>query len=180
MFLLWLRQLPWCGGQNPASGPPPAEGRPSPANTPVSPPTSFTLPSFAWFYIFFSSAQFLLSQLVFCMHFCVWRNIPDVSVERDVFHIHLFLHHVVHPFTFLLTSMSLSTPISCFIYFSVCVYIHIYIYIYIYIYTIFFVCPLTLVFCYNFFNAIFHFCVQAFVYIALRISTTLIFIPSQR
>ena len=24
------------------------------------------------------------SQLIFCMHFCVWRCIPDVSVERDV------------------------------------------------------------------------------------------------
>ena len=24
------------------------------------------------------------SQMVFCMHFCVWRCIPDVSVERDV------------------------------------------------------------------------------------------------
>ena len=35
------------------------------------------------------------SQLVFCMHFCVWRCVPDVSVERDVLHIHLLLHHLV-------------------------------------------------------------------------------------
>ena len=35
MFLLWLRQLPRCGDQTPASVPPPAEGRSSPTNTPV-------------------------------------------------------------------------------------------------------------------------------------------------
>ena len=37
------------------------------------------------------------SQLVFCMHFCVWRCIPDVSVERDVLSIHLLLCHLVLP-----------------------------------------------------------------------------------
>ena len=35
------------------------------------------------------------SQRVFCMHFCVWRCIPGVSVERDVLHIHLLLRHLV-------------------------------------------------------------------------------------
>ena len=35
------------------------------------------------------------SQLVFCMHFCVWRCVPDVSVERDILHVHLLLHHLV-------------------------------------------------------------------------------------
>ena len=29
------------------------------------------------------------------MHFCVWRCIPDVSMERGVFHVHLFLHHLI-------------------------------------------------------------------------------------
>ena len=40
---------------------------------PVLPPSSFILPSFAWFYTFFSwwSCTPLSSQLVFCMHFCV-------------------------------------------------------------------------------------------------------------
>ena len=37
------------------------------------------------------------SQLLFCMHFCVWRCIPDVSKERDVLHIHLLIHHLVPP-----------------------------------------------------------------------------------
>ena len=36
-------------------------------------------------------------QLVFCMHFCVWRCIFDVSVERDVLHVQLLLHHLVPP-----------------------------------------------------------------------------------
>ena len=81
----------------PPSVPPPTEGRSSPTNTPVFPPSSFILPSFAWFYIFFSpqSGTPVHSQLVFCMHFCVWRCIPDVSVERDVLHVHLLLHHLV-------------------------------------------------------------------------------------
>ena len=39
------------------------EGRSRPTITPVSPPGSFFPPSFAWFYIFFSSGQVLLSAL---------------------------------------------------------------------------------------------------------------------
>ena len=35
------------------------------------------------------------SQLVFFKHFCVWRCIPDVSMERDVLHVHLLLRHLV-------------------------------------------------------------------------------------
>ena len=58
-------------GSDPASVPPPAEGRSSPTNTPVFPPSSFILPSFAWFYIFYSAGQLLLSQLVLCVHFYV-------------------------------------------------------------------------------------------------------------
>ena len=77
-----------------ASVPPPTEGRSSPANTPGLPPSSFILLSFAWVYIFFSSAD-RYSQLVFCMHFCVWRCIPDVAMERDVLHVHLLLCRLV-------------------------------------------------------------------------------------
>ena len=35
-------------------------------NTPVFPPSSFILPSFAWFCIFFSTGQVLLSALSWC------------------------------------------------------------------------------------------------------------------
>ena len=35
------------------------------------------------------------SQLVFCMHFCVLRCIPHVSVERNVLHAHLLCRHLV-------------------------------------------------------------------------------------
>ena len=38
MFLLWLRPLPWCANQIPASGPPPTVNMSSPTNTPVFPP----------------------------------------------------------------------------------------------------------------------------------------------
>ena len=47
-------------GSTLVSFPPPAEGRSSPTNTPVPPPFSFILPSFVWFYIFFSTGQVLL------------------------------------------------------------------------------------------------------------------------
>ena len=66
MGLLWLRQLPQCGDWMPASIPPPTEGRSSLINTPVFPPHSFVLPSFAWFYIFFSAGQVLLPTLSWC------------------------------------------------------------------------------------------------------------------
>ena len=66
MFLLRLRQLTQCGDRTPASVYPPAEGRSSPTNTPVFPSSSFILPSFAWFYIFFSTGQVLLSTLTWC------------------------------------------------------------------------------------------------------------------
>ena len=35
-------------------------------NTPVSPPSSFMLLSFVWFYIFFSTGQVVLSTLSWC------------------------------------------------------------------------------------------------------------------
>ena len=39
------------------------------------------------------------SQLVFCVHSCVWRCIADVSTVRDVLHVHLLLHHLVLRFS---------------------------------------------------------------------------------
>ena len=66
MLLLWLRQLPWCGDVTSVSVLPPTEGRSSPTNTPVFPPSSFILPSFAWFYTFFSAGQVVLSTLSWC------------------------------------------------------------------------------------------------------------------
>ena len=45
--------------------------------------------------IFHWSGTPVCSHLVFCMHFCVWRYIPDVSLKRDVLLVHLLLHHLV-------------------------------------------------------------------------------------
>ena len=96
MFLLWLRRLPPCGDHTPASVPAQAEGRCSPTSTPGFPTSSFVLSSFVWFYIFFPTGQVLVcSQLLFCMHFCVWRCIPDISMERDVLYIYLLFCHLV-------------------------------------------------------------------------------------
>ena len=89
MFLLWLRKLPQCGEQAPASVLPPTEGRSSPTNTPVFLPNSFILLSFAWVYVFFSAGQVLLSILSWCSA-CIsvsggvfliypWREIDSMS-----------------------------------------------------------------------------------------------------
>ena len=142
MFLLWLRQLPWCGDQTSASVLPPAEGRSSPTNTLVLLSSSFILLSFAWFYeffqmaihsstlawkiswseepdrlqsmrsqrvktqlsnftftsvyIFFSTGQVLLSALSWCSECTsVSEAVFPRCLWRDVFHIHLLLHHLV-------------------------------------------------------------------------------------
>ena len=56
--------------------------------------------SFYWvlrgsiYFVHWSSTP-VFSQLMFCMHFCVWRCIPDVSVNRDELHIHLLLCHLI-------------------------------------------------------------------------------------
>ena len=96
MFLLRLRQLPWCGDGSPASVPPPTEERSSPTNTLVFPPVQSSYRVLLGsVYSFPLVRYFLRSQLVFCMCFCVWRCIPDVSVEREVCHIHELLCHLV-------------------------------------------------------------------------------------
>ena len=64
-FFLWLRQLSQCGDRIPVSVPPPAKGRSSLTHS-CFPPISFILPSFAWFYTFFSIGQVLLSALSWC------------------------------------------------------------------------------------------------------------------
>ena len=55
---------------DPCYSSPPHQGRSSPTNTPVFPPSSFILASFVWVFIFFSTGQYpLMSSL--SMHFCV-------------------------------------------------------------------------------------------------------------
>ena len=102
MFLLWLRQLPRCGDWPLLQFP----------HLPRAGPVLLTL---LFFHLVLHSTKFCVvlyilfrwsgtpvhSQLVFCMHFCVWRCVPDVSVERDVLHVHLLLHHVVQSLHFL-------------------------------------------------------------------------------
>jgi len=120
MFLLWLRQLPWCRDQTPASVPLPAEGRSSPTHTPVptcpAPPPQFLHPTefcVVLYILFHWSGTPVCSQLVFCTHFCVWRCIPDVSVERDVLHVHLLLcHPVLSNYTSVHFSLFVLWPIS--------------------------------------------------------------------
>ena len=49
--------------QTPARFSPPTKGRSSSTNSPLFPSTSYVLPIFVWFYIFFSSGQVLLPTL---------------------------------------------------------------------------------------------------------------------
>ena len=112
-FILWLRQLPQCGDQTPASIPPLAEGRSSPINTPVFPPSSFVLLSFAWVYIFFSTGQVLLSALSWCSAYTSgsegvflmypWREMYSTSTYSCAIFFIPFFHHL-HLFLSLKTS----------------------------------------------------------------------------
>ena len=61
---------------------------------PPSPMSSFIPPSFAGFYIFYSRSCCPLSVGVL-QALLYLRCIPDVSMERDVLHIHLLLYHFV-------------------------------------------------------------------------------------
>ena len=90
--------LPWTEGLDPCLSFPTCWGQASPSNTLVFHPSSFVLPSFAWFYIFFSTGQILLMALSWCSA-CTSRSegvIPDGSLERDVLHIHLLLCHLLY------------------------------------------------------------------------------------
>ena len=82
MFLFWTKQLPWYRDWTPASTPPPAEGRSSHSSSPLFPLTSFVLPSFVWFYIFFPFGQGLLPILSWCS--------ASTSVSEGVFLMYLW------------------------------------------------------------------------------------------
>ena len=112
-FILSLKcfssNLPCCDDQTPASVPPPSEGRSSPTNTPVFPPSSFVLSSFASLYIFFSSGQALLSTLswhsactsvsegVFLMY--LWREMYSTSTYSSVILFSFIFPFVLSSFT---------------------------------------------------------------------------------
>ena len=90
-------QLLWCGDLNPGSAP----------QTPRCRLVLFTV--FLCFPSFLHSTEFCVdlcipfrwsgtpasSQLMLCKIFCIWRCIPDASMERDVLHFHLLLRHLV-------------------------------------------------------------------------------------
>ena len=88
---------------------PPAEGRSSLTNTPVLSPSSFILPGFGWFYIFFSTGQVLLSALSWCSActsvsegvflMYLWREMYSTSTYSStiLFSSHIFFlkrHHI--------------------------------------------------------------------------------------
>ena len=69
--------LPQCWDQTPASVSPLAEGRSSPALSPVYPSSSFVLLSFPWLGILCSTGRVLLSALSWCS--------GPISVSKGVF-----------------------------------------------------------------------------------------------
>ena len=89
-------------GQTPASFPPTAESRSSPT---VFPPSSFILPSFSCFHIFFSSGQVLLSALGWCSTstsvsegaflMYLWREMCSASTYSSVI---LFSVYLIYDF----------------------------------------------------------------------------------
>ena len=89
-----LIQLHQCSDWTPTSVLPPMEGSSSPINILVFPPSFFILPSLEVLYILFHWSGTPVSSQMLFKHFCVWRCIPDVSVERDVLHAHLLICHL--------------------------------------------------------------------------------------
>ena len=86
------------------------------------------------------------AQLVFCMHFCVWRYIPDVSMERSVLHICLLLHHIVFsPLCFWFCKIFASLVFS----------IHFYIWICLLVWLIFYSLVPVFILCFLFFSLLF-------------------------
>ena len=87
---------------------PPAEGRSNPMNSPLFPPTSFVLLSFAWLYTFFSGGHVLLSTLAWCSaSSSVSEGVLLMYPWIDVLHILLLLHHLVLPTQYRLSISSL-------------------------------------------------------------------------
>ena len=93
------KQLLRCGDLTPASVLPPARRRSSCAHSLIFFPSLLCPTEFCvvLYILFHWSGPPVHTQLVFCMHVCVSRCIPDVSMERDVLHIHLLLCHLVFP-----------------------------------------------------------------------------------
>jgi len=126
------------------------EGRSIPSNTPVFPPTSSILPSFAWLYIFFPTGQVLLSALswysactslsegVFPMY--PWREIHSTSTYSSA-----ILFSPLHVFDFFLIFASLVFSI------------HFHIWICLLVWLIFYFLVLVFILCFLFFSSPFLF-----------------------
>ena len=96
--LLQFPHLPRAGGKNSYSPPLPPQ---------FLHPTEFCM---ILYILFLWSGTPVCSQLVFPMQFCVWRYIPDISLERIVLHIHLLLHHLV---LWILSKLCYQTGVNC-------------------------------------------------------------------
>ena len=71
---------------DPCYSSPPHQGRSSPTNTPVFPPSSFILASFVWVFIFFSAGQVLLSTLSWCSALtCVSEGVSLMYPWREMY-----------------------------------------------------------------------------------------------
>ena len=91
--------------------------RSSPTKTPAFPPSSFLLPSFVWFYIFFSAGQVLLSALSWCSA-CTsvsevslmypWREMYSTSTAPP--HLVLFLQKFKHLFSKVSVCFTFGSP----------------------------------------------------------------------
>ena len=92
MFLLWPKQLPRYGIGHLLQFPHPLKAGPVLLTLLCLQLTKFCM---VLYNLFQWSGNPACPWMVFCKHVCVWRYIPDVSVGRDVFHIHLLLCHPI-------------------------------------------------------------------------------------
>ena len=93
-------------GSDPCFSSPPMEGRSSPANTPVFPHSSFVLLSLAWFYIFFSTDQVLLSALSWCSACtCVSEGVFLMYLWREMYSMSTYSSNILFSFGYSLLIM---------------------------------------------------------------------------
>ena len=89
---------PTVGIRPPASVPPPTEGRSTPTDTPVFPPSSSVLLSFAWF----STGQALLSALSWCSACTsVAEGVFLMYLWRQMFSMSTYTSAILFPLRFL-------------------------------------------------------------------------------
>ena len=118
MLHLYPKQMPQCGDLTPASPPPTVQIQSYSLSSSLSSFLCLAKFCVVLYTLFWWSSPLVRSQMVFCKIFCVWRCIPDASMERDVLHICLLLCHLRSPNCCFLTHIQVSQETGKMVWYS--------------------------------------------------------------